>query len=105
LARWLVEKGYDAVHTLDLPDKNRTTDRQISELSVREQRIVISKDADFYNRFLLKLEPFKLIFLTVGNVSTEELISLFDKNLDRIFGEMEFNNVIEITPASLITID
>ncbi len=105
LARWLSAKGYDVIHTLDLPDKNRTSDQQISELSLKEQRIVISKDSDFFDRFFLKLEPFKLIYLTVGNISTEALISLFEKNLEYIIREIETNNVVEITRSSIITID
>ncbi|MEQ1744298.1 MAG: DUF5615 family PIN-like protein [Saprospiraceae bacterium] len=58
LARWLATQGFDALHTLDLPDKNRTSDDFINALSIREKRIVISKDSDFYNRFLLRLEPY-----------------------------------------------
>jgi len=38
VAAWLVAAGCDAVHTLDLPDKNRTTDDQILDLADREQR-------------------------------------------------------------------
>jgi predicted nuclease of predicted toxin-antitoxin system len=51
LAIWLSEKGFDAIHTLDLPDKNSTSDSEISALSIREKRIVISKDSDFYDRY------------------------------------------------------
>ena len=105
LARWLSTQGYDTIHTLDLPDKNKTSDNKISELSIKEQRIVISKDSDFYNRFFLKLEPHKLLYLTTGNISTDELILLFEKNLNKILSEIEFNNVVEITRNSIITID
>ncbi len=105
LARWLSAKGFDAIHTLDLPEKNKTSDEFINELSIREKRIVISKDSDFYDRYFRKLEPHKLIYLTTGNISTEELIQLFDRNLDRILGEIEVNFVVEITRTTIITID
>jgi predicted nuclease of predicted toxin-antitoxin system len=39
------------LHTLDLPDTNRTSDARINELSVAEQHIVVTKDADFVNSF------------------------------------------------------
>jgi len=48
---------HDAVHTLELEAGNHTTDSYINELSVTEQRIVISKDADFVNSFLLAGAP------------------------------------------------
>jgi predicted nuclease of predicted toxin-antitoxin system len=33
LARFLRQAGHDVVHTSDLPDGNRTPDRQIAELA------------------------------------------------------------------------
>ncbi len=104
LSIWLNRKGFDSIHTLDLPNKNRTTDTEISDLSIKEQRIVISKDSDFYDRYFIKLEPYKLIYLTTGNLSTQELMHLFEKNIEQIFSEIELNNVVEISRTSVITI-
>lgn len=53
--------GFEAIHTLDLPDGNRTTDRTINELSVKEQYIVVTKDSDFVGSFYLSREPWKLL--------------------------------------------
>lgn len=105
LQKWLVARGYDAIHTLDLPDKNRTTDNQINELSVQQERVVISKDSDFFDRFFQKLEPYKLIYLTTGNISTDALIDIFERNFDQIFTEIQFSNVVEVSQTSIITID
>jgi len=60
IARWLNEVGHDAVHTLDLPLRNKTTDSEINQLSGNEQRIVITKDADFVDSFILQGKPWKL---------------------------------------------
>jgi predicted nuclease of predicted toxin-antitoxin system len=42
LARRLIpllqQAGHDAVHTLDLPQGNRTSDAEINEIATREQR-------------------------------------------------------------------
>ena len=104
LANFLNEKGFDCMHTLDLPKKNATSDEEINALSIKEQRVVISKDSDFYNRYLTKLEPFKLLQISTGNIKTKDLIDLFDKNFDRIIDEISYNFVVEITRNSLITI-
>ncbi|MEM9820700.1 MAG: DUF5615 family PIN-like protein [Bacteroidota bacterium] len=104
LATYLNEKGYDCIHTLDLPKKNATPDQEINELSIKESRIVISKGYDFYNRYFTKLEPYKLLQISTGNLSTKNLIDLFDKNLERIVEEISHNFVVEITKNSLITI-
>lgn len=105
LAQFLRDKGYDAIHTLELPAKNRTDDDIINQISLQEKRIVISKDSDFYNRYFRKLEPFKLIYLTTGNIHNIELLDIFEKNLDKIIETIEYSFVIEITRKKIITID
>ena len=45
--------GHDALHTTGLPAHNQTSDRVINELSATEQRVVISKDTDFYYSHVL----------------------------------------------------
>lgn len=104
LSYFLQEKGYDSIHTLDLPNKNASSDLEINNLSLKESRIVISKDSDFYNRYLTKVEPYKLLLISTGNLSTKELINLFEKNIDKIMDEIAHNFVVEITKNSLITI-
>ena len=68
LARLLREKGFDAIHTSDLPTESDTTDDEINRLSLAEDRIVISKDGDFYDSFTAKKEPYKLLHVKTGNI-------------------------------------
>lgn len=74
LALAINDAGHDAIHTLDLPDANRTTDTQINALSESEQRIVITKDADFVDSFLLVGQPYKLLLISTGNITNAELV-------------------------------
>ncbi|MBK8055025.1 MAG: DUF5615 family PIN-like protein [Saprospiraceae bacterium] len=105
LAIFLNNQGYQSIYTLDLPSKNKTSDSEIIELSIRENLIqVISKDSDFYNSFLQKGEPYKLIYLKVGNMSTTEISSLFANNLSVIVNQITANFVIEISKKNIITI-
>jgi predicted nuclease of predicted toxin-antitoxin system len=100
----LRENGIDAIHTLELPNGNKTKDSEIIALSVKEFSTVITKDADFYNVFISKSEPYKLIYLKVGNLSTKEILTLFDKNLSLIIDQISTNYVIEISNKNIITI-
>lgn len=104
LSDFPVNSGYGSIHTLELPLKNNTTDREIISLSMREKRIVITKDGDFYNSFLQKSEPHKLIFLTVGNMSVFQILEIFSNNLAKISDEIQRNNVLEISSKNIITI-
>ena len=53
LAQRLQALGHDAIHTLDLPLGNQTPDHVINDLSVRDERVVVTKDADFVDSFIL----------------------------------------------------
>jgi hypothetical protein len=52
MADWFAQVGCDAIHTLDLPAGNRSTDREISRIAENEQRILSTKDPDFVDTHL-----------------------------------------------------
>ena len=97
LVYWLREKGHDVVHTRELPRKNKTDDIDIIQLSVDQNRTVVSKDEDFYKYFILKGQPPKLLMLTMGNIVNKDLIALFEKNIDQIEADLTDNRVVELS--------
>ena len=102
ISEFLNWKGYDSIHTLDLPNKNRTKDTQINDISIEQNRIVISKDLDFVESLLVSDKPYKLIYVAVGNVSNKELLGIFGKNIDKIVKCIEDSRLIEITKSKII---
>jgi len=54
VCRVLCEAGHDVLHTVELPDANRTKDRAINERSSRDQRVIVSKDTESYYSHLLQ---------------------------------------------------
>ncbi len=46
----LVTIGHDSIHTLDFPEKNLSQDNILLKIAKRENRIIITKDLDFWNR-------------------------------------------------------
>ncbi len=96
LAHWLRAQGFDALHTLDLPAQNLTGDVDIIQLSMAQQRTVISKDSDFFEHYLLKGQPHKLLFVTAGNMVNRELIGLFEANWSQIFPLLQQHQVVEM---------
>ena len=78
LCAMLGQHGHDATHTLDLPAKNTTKDRVINQLSFDEQRVVVSKDTDFFYSHLLHGRPWKLLLVRTGNISTGDLCALME---------------------------
>ena len=102
LARRLQEAGHDALHTLDLPAGNRTTDSEINTLSLRESRVVITKDADFVNSYLVTGQPYKLLVISTGNITNAELEALFVPNIALIVTALQANTYLELTRTTLI---
>lgn len=77
LARWLSARGYDAVHVLDR-DQGQAVDRDLWSLAIAENRIVVSKDEDF---FILATRPGdagQLLWLRLGNCRKQTLLTALD---------------------------
>ncbi|MEZ4670045.1 MAG: DUF5615 family PIN-like protein [Anaerolineae bacterium] len=102
LAFALQTAGHDAIHTLDLPNGNATTDAEINSISERDQRIVITKDADFVNSFVLAQRPYKLLLISTGNITNVELDALFLSQLTEIIASFEQSYFIELNRTALI---
>jgi predicted nuclease of predicted toxin-antitoxin system len=91
------KKGHDSIHTSQLPDKNLTSDSYIRVLSIKEERVVVTKDSDFYDSYILKKEPHKVVFVRTGNQKTGTLIDLFTNRFDQIISRLEEGGMIELT--------
>jgi predicted nuclease of predicted toxin-antitoxin system len=94
--------GFDAIHTDDLPDKERTTDNQIREISINENRIVVSKDADFVDSFYLQGTPKQLLLISTGNIRNKELYNLVKANLPKILELFIHCALVEINNDEII---
>lgn len=102
LAAQLSQAGHETLHTLDLPFGNRTTDSAINDLSLNDGYIVITKDSDFVESFLLQGKPRKLLLVSTGNITNADLEVLFGANFEKIvvgFGTFDF---IELNRTSVI---
>jgi predicted nuclease of predicted toxin-antitoxin system len=99
---WLTNAGCNALHTLDLPDGNRSTDEQIIEFADREQRAVVSKDEDLVNSHLLSARPAKLLLVSTGNISNRELENLMVPLLPSIVAEFRTHAFLELGRAGLV---
>jgi predicted nuclease of predicted toxin-antitoxin system len=105
LARRLNDAGHDAIHTLDLPDQNRTTDAEIARLADAEDRIVVSKDSDFRDSHLLSGTPARLLVVTTGNISNHDLFALIDEHLDELVAAFQRARLVHFTTDDLLILD
>ena len=66
-------------------------------LTAAENRIVITKDSDFYYSFVLHRQPAKLVLVQTGNLSTKALIQLFAAQIDRLLSALTDHDFVIIS--------
>lgn len=101
LCHWLGERGHDARHVSDLTKGNRSMDAEVMEAADAEDRILISKDADFRHSHVLNQRPQRLLAVVTGNLSNRALIGIFDANIGEIVAALEESRFVELSAAQL----
>lgn len=100
-ANWLKDAGHDALHTLDLPRKNLTPDGEVIARAMQEGRVVVSKDADFVQSFLISGEP-PLLLISTGNINNADLEKALRTNMSGIEAAFQSSRFVEITRDALV---
>ncbi|MBI3509821.1 MAG: DUF5615 family PIN-like protein [Bacteroidetes bacterium] len=89
LSTFLKNRGHDCVHTTDFPEGQLMKDEQIRKLAFEQDRIIITKDSDFFDHFIVKGAPPKVLLIELGNVGNKTLLSVISANLDAIIQTYE----------------
>jgi predicted nuclease of predicted toxin-antitoxin system len=104
LAKFLTEKQFDAIHTSDFPDGHLLQDSEIVRIAIADNRIVITKDSDFLDNYLLKGAPPKILLLKLGNISNRDLLYAIDLYLQQIVTQFETQaDVVMLSKTQLLT--
>lgn len=98
LKTWLTLQGYDSIHTDEIAIETRAepTDSEIAEIALKENRVVISKDRDFFKSHILTGKPPRLLFITTGNIVNRDLLLLFEKNFETILRLFDSYDIVEL---------
>lgn len=93
LADWLRRKGYDATHALNYGN-GKLSDRELYDVALAENRILISKDEDFFHLATRPGNRCRLLWLRVGNCRTKPLLSRLENSWADIVAEFQDNQMI-----------
>jgi predicted nuclease of predicted toxin-antitoxin system len=99
------DAGHDALHTLDLPAGNRTSDAEIIAFAEREQRVVVTKDADFVASFWVTRQPSKLLLISTGNITNTELEALLIPQLPALIDAFAAHDFVELARTTMLIHD
>ena len=59
-----------------------------------EQRVIITRNSDFFKSFIIKKEPYKLIMVKLGNTSKKELLEFFKNKFAEIIEKIKVEDMI-----------
>jgi predicted nuclease of predicted toxin-antitoxin system len=96
------ERGHNAIHTLELPNRNATTDPVLLQYAEEHNCVITTKDSDFTTSFWLNNRPEKLLLISTGNIRNKELESLLIANFDQIISDLTSNRFVELTREHVI---
>ena len=105
LARFLGERGHDARHIKDYPGGTTMADPHVALLADAEGRFVVTKDEDFRISHLLGKPPARLLHVTCGNISTRDLLAMFDHHLPEFEVAIAAYTYLEINRLGVIIHD
>jgi len=66
-----------------------------------EERVVMTKDADFVTSFLLHRHPKKLLLISTGNISNRELEAIVHRYLPDVVRALDNYDFVELGSAAL----
>ena len=70
VVRFFERRGHHAVHVNDILDGYHTKDSDISNYADENGFTVMTKDADFQNSHFVKIQPSRLLKISLGNIPT-----------------------------------
>jgi len=72
----------------------KMTDTEIWNYALEYNLIILTKDVDFFNKFLVSEKSPKVIYFQLGNYSLKQLYAYFEINWYKIVVEIENNRMI-----------
>jgi predicted nuclease of predicted toxin-antitoxin system len=77
MARWISNRGHEASHVFDVGLQS-ARDNDVWERARTSNAVVVSKDEDFVDRWLVDESPVALMWIRKGNCSTRTLLTWFE---------------------------
>jgi predicted nuclease of predicted toxin-antitoxin system len=84
LAEFFRRRGFDATHVMDYPNGALMSDQEIITVAKDESRVIITKDSDFMDYYLLKGYPPAVLLLQLRNIKNSELFAFLNEFIEQI---------------------
>lgn len=98
-----ISHGYEAIHVSELPNGNATSDQELTRYAGTDG-VIVSKDEDFYQSFLLHGKPPKLVHVKIGNMRLQQTTQLFKTVAPQIIQLLLKHDLIELFSDKIIVV-
>ena len=93
----------NVIHVKDLESSTKTKDREINLISIREKRIVITRDHDFLDSFFSSYRPYKLLFISEFYQKEIVILEVLSAHFEEIEDLFASYGLIEIKQGKIIS--
>jgi predicted nuclease of predicted toxin-antitoxin system len=104
IKRYFSAAGFESVHASELPKGNSTPDEELVQFAGLDG-VIITKDEDFYQSFLLKKRPSKLILVKFGNLRLHETIEVFSRLTQLLIELIDKHDLVELYRDRIIVVN
>jgi predicted nuclease of predicted toxin-antitoxin system len=84
LSAWLGNRGEASLHVSEIEGGLRLSDDKLWDYAGKNEYVVMSKDRDFFERSVVSGSPPQVVYLAVGNCSTEKLLDILEQYWNKI---------------------
>jgi len=98
----LKKRGFEATRLIDI-GLIRLKNSEVAELSIRENKIIVTLDSDFLRLRKSLLREVKVIFINVHPRDPLMIAHLVDEHINECVKTLKRKNVITLTKEGIIT--
>ncbi|MFI5201814.1 MAG: DUF5615 family PIN-like protein [Candidatus Kapaibacterium sp.] len=88
--------GDDFIHQFDVG--RNWSDTEIWEYAERHDLIIVTKDADFSDRIILREPPPKVIHIRFGNMKMKQFFATMSRHWPEVMELIETNKLVSVYP-------
>ena len=83
----------------------RWTDQEIWNYALENNLVILTKDTDFYNRYIVSEKSPKIVYFQIGNHTLQELHLYFKANWEYIIEALSNSNLIIATDQKIVLVN
>ncbi|MFT4176295.1 MAG: DUF5615 family PIN-like protein [Luteolibacter sp.] len=97
------ELALDYLHATRIGEQ--ITDSELWNYAKQNNMVILTRDTDFFDRFLLLGPPPKVVWIRLGNLTKQQLIEEVVRRWNTIGRLIQKHDLIQVHPQSLETMD